>query len=147
MFALTVRKSFPGGKFAPRVDALILAVSAGAFVVFAALTACSIARRFSWNSRISGRRVSAVRTSASTRSEEHTSELQSRLHLVCRLLLEKKKQMNNDGGESADTVLSRQNVARRMPQNLHGHPEGGADCRGPPLDTRAPFDIYRAAYC
>src|SRR2546429_2220224 len=28
----------------------------------------------------------------SMRSEEHTSELQSRLHLVCRLLLEKKKQ-------------------------------------------------------
>src|SRR2546429_4991989 len=28
----------------------------------------------------------------SRRSEEHTSELQSRLHLVCRLLLEKKKQ-------------------------------------------------------
>src|SRR2546422_2706619 len=29
--------------------------------------------------------------SATWRSEEHTSELQSRLHLVCRLLLEKKK--------------------------------------------------------
>src|SRR2546422_3221333 len=28
---------------------------------------------------------------AGVRSEEHTSELQSRLHLVCRLLLEKKK--------------------------------------------------------
>src|SRR2546422_7071541 len=28
------------------------------------------------------------------RSEEHTSELQSRLHLVCRLLLEKKKNTN-----------------------------------------------------
>src|SRR2546429_4686566 len=28
------------------------------------------------------------------RSEEHTSELQSRLHLVCRLLLEKKKNKN-----------------------------------------------------
>src|SRR2546422_4382936 len=28
------------------------------------------------------------------RSEEHTSELQSRLHLVCRLLLEKKKKKN-----------------------------------------------------
>src|SRR5205809_3727847 len=28
-----------------------------------------------------------------SRSEEHTSELQSRLHLVCRLLLEKKKKM------------------------------------------------------
>src|SRR5687768_7263127 len=29
------------------------------------------------------------------RSEEHTSELQSRLHLVCRLLLEKKKSTND----------------------------------------------------
>src|SRR2546422_5374236 len=31
------------------------------------------------------------------RSEEHTSELQSRLHLVCRLLLEKKNIYNSDG--------------------------------------------------
>src|SRR2546422_5888756 len=31
------------------------------------------------------------------RSEEHTSELQSRLHLVCRLLLEKKKQREGPG--------------------------------------------------
>src|SRR2546422_8612021 len=31
------------------------------------------------------------------RSEEHTSELQSRLHLVCRLLLEKKKLINVHG--------------------------------------------------
>src|SRR5256884_4396549 len=30
-------------------------------------------------------------TNVQKRSEEHTSELQSRLHLVCRLLLEKKK--------------------------------------------------------
>src|SRR2546422_2659431 len=30
------------------------------------------------------------------RSEEHTSELQSRLHLVCRLLLEKKKKHTSD---------------------------------------------------
>src|SRR5205809_5343804 len=30
-----------------------------------------------------------------SRSEEHTSELQSRLHLVCRLLLEKKKKNTN----------------------------------------------------
>src|SRR5687768_17860766 len=35
----------------------------------------------------------AWRTSG--RSEEHTSELQSRLHLVCRLLLEKKKKKHN----------------------------------------------------
>src|SRR2546422_5393587 len=32
---------------------------------------------------------------AEIRSEEHTSELQSRLHLVCRLLLEKKKRKVN----------------------------------------------------
>src|SRR5689334_24168252 len=37
----------------------------------------------------SARRVSRIRR---IRSEEHTSELQSQFHLVCRLLLEKKKQ-------------------------------------------------------
>src|SRR2546422_1490911 len=36
-------------------------------------------------------RVTLARTISLARSEEHTSELQSRLHLVCRLLLEKKK--------------------------------------------------------
>src|SRR2546429_4028533 len=33
------------------------------------------------------------KVATSDRSEEHTSELQSRLHLVCRLLLEKKKKI------------------------------------------------------
>src|SRR2546429_4005029 len=37
------------------------------------------------------------------RSEEHTSELQSRLHLVCRLLLEKKKK---NAKRSSSTVRS-----------------------------------------
>src|SRR2546429_3494981 len=36
-------------------------------------------------------RSSRWRRASRPRSEEHTSELQSRLHLVCRLLLEKKK--------------------------------------------------------
>src|SRR2546429_7045614 len=36
------------------------------------------------------------------RSEEHTSELQSRLHLVCRLLLEKKKKQQRDYHLSTD---------------------------------------------
>src|SRR2546429_6731677 len=36
-------------------------------------------------------KLSCARHKLSPRSEEHTSELQSRLHLVCRLLLEKKK--------------------------------------------------------
>src|SRR5437660_3862018 len=35
-----------------------------------------------------------------TRSEEHTSELQSRGHLVCRLLLEKKKQKRRSRAHS-----------------------------------------------
>src|SRR2546422_6078381 len=35
------------------------------------------------------------------RSEEHTSELQSRLHLVCRLLLEKKNEKLNEASNSA----------------------------------------------
>src|SRR5205809_4126334 len=40
-----------------------------------------------------GRSSGAARRISDFRSEEHTSELQSRLHLVCRLLLEKKKTM------------------------------------------------------
>src|SRR2546429_7927519 len=42
-------------------------------------------------SRLSDRSSSLACTTLRMRSEEHTSELQSRLHLVCRLLLEKKK--------------------------------------------------------
>src|SRR2546422_4929971 len=38
-----------------------------------------------------GHQERAPMTRMEARSEEHTSELQSRLHLVCRLLLEKKK--------------------------------------------------------
>src|SRR5260370_11141359 len=41
------------------------------------------------------RRTREVRIGLSTRSEEHTSELQSHLNLVCRLLLEKKKSINH----------------------------------------------------
>src|SRR2546422_4514009 len=35
--------------------------------------------------------IASAAGAGKARSEEHTSELQSRLHLVCRLLLEKKK--------------------------------------------------------
>src|SRR2546429_6088668 len=45
-------------------------------------------------------------TYATARSEEHTSELQSRLHLVCRLLLEKK---NSD--VEADMVLDLERIS------------------------------------
>ena len=39
------------------------------------------------------------------RSEEHTSELQSRLHLVCRLLLEKKKETKKKKKQSKKRVV------------------------------------------
>src|SRR2546422_1409659 len=48
------------------------------------------------------------------RSEEHTSELQSRLHLVCRLLLEKK---NNTGAVP---------VSLTAPETQNGHSNGPA---------------------
>src|SRR2546422_3479264 len=41
------------------------------------------------------RLLDGLEGSADPRSEEHTSELQSRLHLVCRLLLEKKNKTTN----------------------------------------------------
>src|SRR5207253_11105984 len=44
-----------------------------------------------WQYEFSVRGRPSPRTSYCQRSEEHTSELQSRGHLVCRLLLEKKK--------------------------------------------------------
>src|SRR2546422_8187113 len=43
-----------------------------------------------------GRDGSTLPIQSQRRSEEHTSELQSRLHLVCRLLLEKKKKTTSD---------------------------------------------------
>src|SRR2546422_356363 len=71
-----------------------LTLSAGFVGAFAGGTA---QQNLSWSLRLhglygaaapgSGRSVQPVQA----RSEEHTSELQSRLHLVCRLLLEKKK--------------------------------------------------------
>src|SRR5216684_4779376 len=44
---------------------------------------------------------------AGARSEEHTSELQSRLHLVCRLLLEKKKKKHDFVAEGTTKNITR----------------------------------------
>src|SRR2546422_8229164 len=49
------------------------------------------------------------------RSEEHTSELQSRLHLVCRLLLEKKKNQNTKTKyHTAELELSSNHLIRLL---------------------------------
>src|SRR5947199_2945160 len=61
---------------------------------------CSPISLRGWSRRSSHRRLSSSccrrsRRAPRDRSEEHTSELQSLRHLVCRLLLEKKKMYNN----------------------------------------------------
>src|SRR5690242_18047380 len=48
------------------------------------------ARRAFWEA------IKDIARQGTTRSEEHTSELQSHVNLVCRLLLEKKKKKNSD---------------------------------------------------
>src|SRR5438309_5960425 len=50
--------------------------------------------------------VLVVVNTMTARSEEHTSELQSQFHLVCRLLLEKKKekQSNNEQDNTVDKL-------------------------------------------
>src|SRR3712207_8553186 len=75
----------------------------------ALLPARHISRTVSHSPRVEGRRASSSRgasagqagcvrgnrnSPSSVRSEEHTSELQSRQYLVCRLLLEKKNKHN-----------------------------------------------------
>src|SRR2546422_6606328 len=56
----------------------------------------------------------AVDRHADGRSEEHTSELQSRLHLVCRLLLEKKKKKD----KKKITVTHRVKISSSNPRYL-----------------------------
>src|SRR2546430_4361593 len=69
------------------------------------ITACGENRRSLGLLQVSDddswRQPSAPEASPSQRSEEHTSELQSQSNLVCRLLLEKKKEQWN----SANRVL------------------------------------------
>src|SRR5436853_3081672 len=55
--------------------------------------------------------------SADTRSEEHTSELQSLRHLVCRLLLEKKKKKkikNNTKNKSTNTTTRHRQESHKI---------------------------------
>src|SRR5437870_6866215 len=48
------------------------------------------------------------------RSEEHTSELQSRGHLVCRLLLEKKKKKNKIYHQLHHLLITQQKTSRSI---------------------------------
>src|SRR2546422_6840001 len=70
---------------------------------------CSIARgsRFATITMPGRARCSGPPSSRGTRSEEHTSELQSRLHLVCRLLLEKKKKTSQQKTHTTTKEIKR----------------------------------------
>src|SRR5438445_2852688 len=59
-----------------------------------------------------------IRTPLEQRSEEHTSELQSRQYLVCRLLLEKKKNTRAPGGRQGRAI---QGAVREQP--VHERPD------------------------
>src|SRR3970282_1732648 len=64
----------------------------------------------------------STRVCAGRRSEEHTSELQSRRDLVCRLLLEKKKKFkplslsSSNGTCSSSTTEQKQHRSRTSPR-------------------------------
>src|SRR5438309_8557747 len=55
----------------------------------------------------------------SSRSEEHTSELQSQFHLVCRLLLEKKKNKINNYHTQKQHKPKKQNCFNLSNTNQH----------------------------
>src|SRR5438876_11680865 len=65
-------------------DALPISVPAGNYTVV-------VEARLGQNAFSASQPIRVSHGSVDTRSEEHTSELQSPVHLVCRLLLEKKK--------------------------------------------------------
>src|SRR5699024_12209400 len=82
------------------IAAASVAVSAPAAAAVAVAGAVSVAVPVSDEAPSSDGAVSGW--TAGARSEEHTSELQSRFDLVCRLLLEKKKYGNTKADDSAE---------------------------------------------
>src|SRR3989449_5172768 len=60
---------------------------------------------YRWRDATGAEPLTAEPLGARARSEEHTSELQSRLHLVCRLLLEKKKKTKRSGLATRSDLL------------------------------------------
>src|SRR2546422_7718772 len=60
------------------------------------------------------------------RSEEHTSELQSRLHLVCRLLLEKKKTTDQQRTSQNSTPHTAPSLTRSAPVNKRRQQAAGS---------------------
>src|SRR2546430_8608409 len=82
----------------------------------------------------------------SRRSEEHTSELQSQSNLVCRLLLEKKKNAQRRQRCSTPPPTRTSSRCPRAPAS-YLNPHRHRRCRPPPLCFAAsPAPSVRAAY-
>src|SRR2546430_7263269 len=79
-------------------------------------------------------RSPVIMVSVSVRSEEHTSELQSQSNLVCRLLLEKKKNGADDHPSPPHGRLrpghGRSDDVLRQPSRVHGLSSSLRDARG-----------------
>src|SRR5439155_381951 len=94
------RRNAPGSQFLPRCGCLVQSAVGHATASPLCGSPEAVERRTRYRSELPEAREDSAEspvslrwlfTSRSARSEEHTSELQSRGHLVCRLLLEKKK--------------------------------------------------------
>src|SRR5690625_7004291 len=94
------------------VAAFALATPMAAHAQSTAPAGDDIAPLYRANSKtaIPGKYVVVLKNDAGARSEEHTSELQSRGHLVCRLLLEKKKKQTTH--ERIDTLSAAEHKHR-----------------------------------
>src|SRR5260221_8688599 len=93
---LTVKQAEPVSIKQPagRISTLVIALCALAFVLCALLSVAPLSRILDPVIQLQtpfGTQLARVGAWLPTRSEEHTSELQSHSDLVCRLLLEKKK--------------------------------------------------------
>src|SRR5256886_8808165 len=82
------------------------------------------------------------------RSEEHTSELQSQSNLVCRLLLEKKKMLENRRESSEATIATLDQ--RKATMDDHGPPAALRTAMAPPhpvLPARTTMETSQPSIC
>src|SRR3712207_7283978 len=100
-----------------------------------------------WRSSVSALPLGTHPTENRFRSEEHTSELQSRQYLVCRLLLEKK----TSSSPLSPRLPPPRSLCRARPlalgRPLHQPPPPRSQHLGPPPAAGQPLPAYRLLVC